>query len=317
MDAIVVSRADPSRFWASLARYRPRAGPGSLRSIPSRRATLSGVLLARYDAVRARVGIGDRHQRGSRKGESAMNHVLLLTATITPRSGLYQSSHNTVRNRLNDYKKAFQVYLDELERGTFSKIVFAENSASDLGEIEALAAERGLADRVVFLRIAPGPTRDVSLFYLELILLIAAFDSSEMRALPADTMFWKVTGRYIIENLGAIVRTAPAVDVYVNSRNHPSRWTDFYLAAFNRRAFEQLFEHNLPAYDNLRSGEEVLRESLGSTPAAGLEVEPRMRRVPRISGTRGHDRFDYGGAKGRARYLARVVLRVLLPKLWI
>lgn len=246
-----------------------------------------------------------------------MNHVLLLTATIAPRSGYYSADHAAPRLRLDDYRRAFAVYLDCLERETFATIVFAENSGHDLAELRALAVERGLADRVIFLPVAPGPVADVNVFYLELDLLIKAFAAPAVAALPADTLFWKVTGRYIVENIDTIVRTAPDADVYVNCRNRPIRWADFYLAAFTRRAFIALLQAHFPAYHTIRSGEEIFRETVDAAPAQGFRVTPRLRHVPRVSGARGRDRFNYGGAKGRLRYLARVAAHKVLPGLWI
>lgn len=246
-----------------------------------------------------------------------MTHVLLLTATIAPRSGYYSTDHGAPRLRLDDYKRAFAVYLDELARGTFATIVFAENSGHDLGELEAMAAERGLADRVIFLPVEPGPVADVNVFYLELDLLIKAFAAPAIAAMPADTMFWKVTGRYIVENIGAIVRTAPVADVYVHCRNRPIRWADFYLIAFTRRAFTELLQANFDAYHTIRTGEEIFRETIDAAPTRGFRIVPRLKYVPRVSGARGRDRFDYGGAKGRLRYLTRVAAHRLLPSLWI
>jgi len=246
-----------------------------------------------------------------------VHHVLLLTATIAPRSGYYSSNHSAPRLRLDDYKRAFAVYLDELARGTFATVIFAENSGHPLDELEAMAAARHLTDRVIFLPVAPGPAVDVNVFYLELDLLIKTFAAPAVAALPEDTLFWKVTGRYIITNIGPIVRTAPAADVYVNCRDRPIRWADFYLAAFTRRAFTTLLEANFEAYHTIRTGEEIFRETVDAAPAQGFRVVPRLMFVPRVSGARGRDRFNYGGAKGRLRYLTRVAAHRLLPRLWI
>lgn len=52
-----------------------------------------------------------------------------------------------------------------------------------------------------------------------------------------DDVVWKVTGRYIIENIVKIVRSRPFdADIYSHKRNYPYRVCELYLLAWNTGA---------------------------------------------------------------------------------
>ncbi|WP_174278815.1 hypothetical protein [Sphingomonas bacterium] len=243
--------------------------------------------------------------------------ILLMTATITPAPGTFLLRHVDPAQRLNDYREALRFYLGELEAGTFARIIFAENSNSDIAELATLARDAGLADRVTFVGVAPGPVGQHSRFFLELDLLKKAFATAALASVPGRTMMWKVTGRYIVRNIGAIVRTAPPLDVYVNSRNHPRKFTDFYLAAFRKDVFAPVLGDRIDDYDTHATGEEILRHQLDARRGGPLSIGLRMRHVPTLEGTRGYDQMRYGGLGYRAKSMVRALLNRWVPGLWI
>lgn len=255
---------------------------------------------------------------GDRRLTATLDNVLLLTATIAPRSNTFQLARTDPGERLEDYCQALSYYLDMLPRGVFRSIVFVDNSGYPLDRLQALVADRGLSDRVDFISYEAEDESQMGRFYLELKLLIEAMGRPPLSQMPASTRIWKVTGRYIVHNIEQIVRSAPRdADLYVNSRNRPRRWTDFYLAAFNHAAFRKVLADHLDDYRARHSGEEVLREQIEQPSVASLRIVPRMRRVPHLTGRRGLDNGKYGAGKDLAKYWLRVAVDRMIPSLWI
>ena len=249
-----------------------------------------------------------------------MENVLLMTATIAPRENTFLLSRHDPEQRKQDYIESLSFYLSVLERGVVSRIIFAENSPAELSDLQDLVRNRGLSDKVDFIKLGEGPEGQLSRFVLELDLLSKAMSNDVADRNPDDTLFWKITGRYIIRNISEIIRTAPNVDFYANSRDYPTKWTDFYLAAFTKNAFRKIFLDRISDYNTLRSGEEILREFIEENKTAGvnaIKVQERMKYVPRLSGIRGHDSGKYGGLRDSAKYYARVVMNRLVPSLWL
>ncbi|SOB81146.1 hypothetical protein SAMN06297144_1420 [Sphingomonas guangdongensis] len=247
-----------------------------------------------------------------------MQNILLLTATIAPKSGTQSLTHANPIARLQNYVDALNIYLGELDRGTMDHLVFAENSGHPLAALEAQVAAKGLTERVTFLSSVSPLGPDNPRFFLELDLLCAAFSDARLPAFPPDARFWKVTGRYVIRNVREIVRTAPAdADIYVNSRTYPVKWSEFFIAAFNQRAFDLVFAHNLERFRTINNGEELLFHLLNEEPPAALTIVQRFRRVVSLSGQRGWDGRRYDDLRGRFGRAVRIVANRLAPGLWI
>src|ERR1700675_3995079 len=75
--------------------------------------------------------------------------ILLMTATITAVNAPLLVRTNPV-DRLHDYEGALDSYLDFIDR-PLDKIVFVENSDSDVTTLRELAERRNLSGRVEFL----------------------------------------------------------------------------------------------------------------------------------------------------------------------
>src|SRR3954471_4308953 len=88
-----------------------------------------------------------RHHRISHHGakngceeEPDMSQVLILTATITPPPGVPILARTDPQLRLQDYIDALKFYL-AVPNHVLDRIIFAENSGSDLSKLRALAEE--------------------------------------------------------------------------------------------------------------------------------------------------------------------------------
>lgn len=248
-------------------------------------------------------------------------NVALITSTISPKPDVLALKVVDASERLSQYCASFSFYLGLLLEGVFDRIVYVDNSGYDLGALRSMAAEKGAAERVEFLSFRPqregaGNNR----LYLELEIVDHFFAQSRTLAAAGDCLVWKITGRYMIKNAGAIVRAAgrrEPFDMIINHRNHPYKVVDFYFVGLNRKAFGLLFAANPEAYRGRKDGEITLREGLDALDAGSLKLVKRLPRVPLIQGVRGHDGSSYGKGKDFLKYLLRSAVDRIFPFLWI
>lgn len=263
----------------------------------------------------------DKKAASPRTGADAAGRVniLLMTATITP-----TNSPSLVRVdpavRLEDYRQALDFYIGQLAgigTGAIERIIFCENSDSDVSVLEALARTRGVADRVEFIarygdRSCPGQDRTLG----ENVLTDHVVDVSRfIRELGDTAVVWKITGRYQVVNLRQMVRTAPKrFDVYCDMRKRPMHWMDLRFIAWTPVGYDRVLR-NMGA----RFGTEP-KEPLMYDYMAALDdplVVKRYRREPLVHGVRGWNGIYYAKGVGLLKYAIRTASRRLLPNLWI
>ena len=251
-----------------------------------------------------------------------MKNILILTATITPRPDVFLLSRKDPAERLDDYLAALQLYLGMLADGTVDGIVFAENSASELGALRS-AVPAALSEFVEFISFyGLDYPQEYARVYGEFKLLDKAMAESRLVTANPAAAFWKITGRYRVTNLRRIIRSRPEnFDFYCNCRNYPVRLVDQYLQAWTAEFYRQYLvgifecfkESEIGAY-----GEIVMRGLLDSWVSKGARIVPRFRVTPAIEGRRGFDNADYGaGAKMKLKLLVRRICNRLLPLFWI
>lgn len=250
--------------------------------------------------------------------------LVLLTATVTPPAGVPALLRTEPADRLEDYRRALAFYLG-LPASTVDRIVFAENSASDLGVLEALVDERSQGKDVELLSFhgldypvehgrGVGETR---------LIETALARSRLLGGLGEDGVFWKITGRLRIRNLDRLVATAPEnLTLYADFRRFPRPWVDTRVFACTPAGFRGLFSRRVERmrHDELaRTGysapeEWLFGELLPECPNG--RVVPRLRVEPVIHGYSGFG-DDYARLSRRLWSAARGVSRRLLPGLWI
>src|SRR5215210_2588345 len=219
-----------------------------------------------------------------------------MTATIKPPAGVPALQRVDPGDRLADYERALEFYLG-LPATVLDRVVFAENSGSDLSSLEHLA-ERDAGDKDVELLSFDGLDYPVEYGRAvgETRLIDTALGRSRLLgALAADEPFWKVTGRLRFTNLDRLIATAPVgPELYIDFRRFPRRWVDIRIFACTPRAFRELFvsREALMRQDELdRSGysapeERLFEELLPQRERA--RVAPRLRLEPRVEGYSGH-----------------------------
>ena len=248
-----------------------------------------------------------------------MPRVLLLTATVTPPPDVPALARTDPATRLQDYASALSFYLG-LVGTTFDRIVFADNSNTDLGVLQALAASSPAASRVEFLTFH-GLDHPASFGrgYGEFKLVDHAMRHAAF--LAGDVVVWKCTGRYVVRNIDELVGDRPAVDVYCHLRDHPARLCELYLMSFTRHGHEAAIRG---AYRSLRndavagvhSNEEVAFRQLVDAWPADVTVVRRFLHTPHVEGVRGWNNRRYGG-KHSPKTVIRRMARVVAPWLWI
>lgn len=264
-------------------------------------------------------------QRSSaRAGRSARPATVLLTATIAPPHGVPALVRTDPAERLEDYKRALAFYLG-LPDSSVGRIVFAENSASDLSALEKLTAQRGSGKDVELLSFfgldypvehgrGVGETK---------LIATALSRSRILHALDDDEAFWKITGRLRIRNFERLVATAPErTTLYADFRRLPRPWVDTRVFACTPAGFRTLFaprmermRHDELAAAGYSAPEEWLYGELLQE-GANISLVPRLRVEPQIHGYSGFG-DDYARPSRRLWCTARAMTRRLVPGLWI
>lgn len=243
--------------------------------------------------------------------------ILLMTSTIAPRSDTFLLKVIDPSDRLAQYETALRFYLELIDAGAIAEIVYADNSGYPLDSLQAIAAEVGYGDRVEFISYTATVDQNNSRYYLEIHLIDEAMTRSARLTAAPETVIWKITGRYLLRNAGAIIRSYPAqADLYINLRNHPYETLDFYFVGFRRGSYTQHIGRDFAEFAGTENGEDVLRRKVEAG-FDGVTVVPRFRVTPRLNGIRGFDGSKYGGLSDTTKYYTRRWANTLVPRLWI
>jgi hypothetical protein len=242
-----------------------------------------------------------------------------MTATVAPPPGVGGLRHYDVAQRRQEYLAALDVYLDP-ESGV-ERVVFAENSDSDLSPMRELSEHKGAAGRFETLPVPRADRVEPRSIGEARIVRYAMEHSPTLQGLLPRQHVWKVTGRYILRNLRRLIETAPDTDLYINVRRWPLLWCDTYAYAFTRAGFERYVEPATSAIEHDKSpdriGEKTVAREIMNFLDAGAPIVPRFKYEPRVDGVRGSDLVSYGSPKQRVKYATRVAVRRLAPGLWI
>jgi len=77
-------------------------------------------------------------------------NILILTATITPKTGVPNLRRSDPALRLQDYSKSLEFYITLLDANV-DFIIFCDNSSSDISTLKQAASKKGHKDRVEFI----------------------------------------------------------------------------------------------------------------------------------------------------------------------
>jgi hypothetical protein len=247
--------------------------------------------------------------------------TLLLSATITPPSGVPGLVRTDPADRLRDYAGVLGFYLGLLGHSV-DGLVFAENSGSDLAPLRALAARASSPERVEFVSF-PGLDHPPAYgrAYGEFKLVDHVMSNSRLiRERPASAKVWKITGRYRVVNLRQLILRAPRqYDLYCNSRNWPFRWLDLGLIGWSVAGYDATLRGIYPELreDLLGDPPEIRMRSLVDRMDPQVRIVRRYTVEPRIDGIRGWDGRSYAHGINGLKFQVRRIARIVSPWIWI
>ena len=253
-----------------------------------------------------------------RKGNLNITVALIMTATVTPPANAPGLMRVDPKLRMGDYVSALDFYIGELGK-SIDYIIFVDNSDADLSPLQKLAETRGVSSTVNLIAY-PGLDYppEYGRCYGEMRLLNYAMANSVVRALPIGTVFWKVTGRYKVRNLGALVCARPSdAAFYCDMRIGSSPWMDMRVMSWTRDGFEGILtdfhEEIREDINQGRPGEETaylqLGPRIGSTPVCLC-----LNREPLIDGIRAYDNQNWSQGRQRIVYHLRQLQRLVLRR---
>jgi hypothetical protein len=230
---------------------------------------------------------------------SGSTDVLLLTATVSPRQDQPKLAVVDPAERLEEYRKALEHYSQLLESGVIAGIIFAENSNYDLAKLAALFPSA----RIEWLSIDPGSHRpDFHRGYAEFKLIDAALARSSFLQRPShDVRIWKVSGRYVVRNLGRVVRWSPRkFDLYASIARD---WFEMSIIAWSPTAHQQLMQGIWRHFASAEAPERILYRLLQVPNTRTLRVVRSFTWPPVIEGRRGTDGSPFQGRRTRYRFM--------------
>ena len=247
--------------------------------------------------------------------------ILIMTATLNPPDGVPNLKRVDHVLRRMDYMDALRFYLG-LPDEVLDRIVFLENSAGDLSDLQQLAREEGKRKQVEFisfqgLDFPPAYGRA----YGEFKMLDYGFQNSKLlQVLDETECFWKVTGRLKVLNLQKLIAKTPrSYDVLIDFMRRPTSMVDLRFLSCSRGGYRRHFEG---LYDALREDTKKMSAEgylflQWSAIYRELNIVPRHIRQPKIRGVGGQHNVDYLGGINVTKYWIRAIARTLMPNLWI
>jgi hypothetical protein len=246
---------------------------------------------------------------------SSRTKILMMTATITPPPGVNARSDPAVR--LGDYSRALSFYLQQIGRG-IDRIVFIENSNSDLTTLRSLADKAGLIECCEFIGFAGLDYPSAYGYgYGEFKLLDHGMaEAQALHEIGSRSIVTKVTGRYIVRNLMRLLRHLPdEVDVMCDIRKRTWPWVDMRVMCWTPEGYQAVLRG---VYSKLRDDlnrlppEMVLsRHLMESQSRASIQV--RFPFELHVRGARGYDNRDWMDGHYFIKHYVRACARQLLP----
>jgi hypothetical protein len=257
---------------------------------------------------------------------SAKNHtpgVLLLTAAIDTDPGMRNNQRSNSDLRRGDYKDGLKHYFSALPP-EIEDILFCENTGADLTDFESMKEEAARAGRRLHIRGFKGQTpASLGKGVCEFEILDVANRWLAER-FPDETPVWKITGRLILRNVSALIRSRPEnAEVYVDMRSVPligeklggNDWAEMRMICYTIGAYQRYLQGKGPSCGYVT--EKGLFRLLQEVRAVGANVQPRFRVQPRFSGICGGSNKDYQSLEYQLKDGVRAVSRVVVPGLWL
>ncbi len=260
--------------------------------------------------------------------------VVLMTATITPPKNAVALKRVDCKQRENDYAEALKYYLSIPDQYV-DRIIFAENSNSDLSNLKKVVNDTSHNKTVEFLEYKNGNNfpPQYGRGYGELKLIDYAVDNSKI--LTEDDFIWKVTGRYKLLNIIKLIKTQPKrFSIYCDLRKYRINAADTRAYAFTLQGYRRYLYnkyHHLKKLDELNGPKNMIMSEIAwfSLIYANIRNEfvrddfdelifPRLKYVPHFEGMMGGSKnYSFDSPKEKRKYVLKSIIRRIFPNIWV
>ncbi len=237
-----------------------------------------------------------------------MKNILLLTSTIRPKPNQPQLKLADPAERLKDYDEALKFHCHLLEQGIVDKIVYVDNSGFDLSCLSEHYPSPDI-EWVSFYDLDYDPSYHRG--YGEFRLIDHAFTHAEtFRHMDSTDRVWKVTGRYMVKNLGRVIAmTPPSFDLYCNVSNG---WAEMGFMAWSRHGYEHHIKSLWQKFATGKAPELILAEKILATTHTPCRIVTTFFWPPFIVGRRGTDGTNFQGRLTPVRFALEAAAKLAL-----
>jgi len=265
--------------------------------------------------------IGNHRRRLASSSGHLAPSCIFLTATIAPPQVAVARSDPKIR--LRDYLTSLEFY-NSLPSAIIDRILFVDNSGSDIGPIEEFVRSR-INDKTVEIISFQGNEHAIShgKAYGEFKLL--DFGLQHTALLSTNDRFWKVTGRLRVLNLVDLIASVRTpYDVLCDLHNFPwigtgktfaNHWMDLRLFSCTYSAYQKVFAGKYEELGPLIN-QQVLYDIVMAS-RIELNILPRFTEQPILAGISGRHERDYHTGVQKIKTLMRGCIRKTVPSIWI
>ena len=246
-----------------------------------------------------------------------MKRVLIITATLEPPKDAFKLKRVDVESRKEDYINALEFYTEKLEKNILDYIVFVDNSNYDLKFLK----DKFNNDRIEYISFYgldynPKSSRG----YGEFKLLDYAMENSKVVNQNRDNgVYYKITGRYILKNIGKLMHNFEKKDkneLYCNCRDIPSKWADMYFLGWKYDFYLKNVKELYKKFDYIITKENpelTFRKYIDNK--KDQNIKKRFSEPAELIGVRGFDNQQYEEEKYKE--IIRKIIYKYLPFVWI
>lgn len=239
-------------------------------------------------------------------------NIVLLTATIQPKTVQHQLALTNASERLLDYTRALEFYSSKIRVGGIDKVIFVDNSGYDLNELSAKFHNEHIEFISFYDLDYPSHFHRG---YGEFRLIDYAHkNSSVLKELNNNDRVWKITGRYVIKNILNFIRFSPRkFDLYIND-NSKKKWINMEIMAWNPKGFKHVIQDVWKNFSGSLPPELMLCKIINDLDKNEIKFVKKYFYPPLIYGRRGSDGSSFLGRLGYIRYAINLVKKgIYLP----
>jgi hypothetical protein len=268
-----------------------------------------------YSILRVKNRIPDSSAQQPRAG-------LIMSATLTP--PVKAVARSNPMERLEDYLEALRYYL-ELPSTVIDRILFIDNSASDLAPLHQLASEIPHTKDIELISFSGNEhPYQFGKAYGEFKLMDFGLEKTTLFG-PEDVI-WKTTGRLKFLNLAKMNACSAKFpfDILCDLHNVPwvgsGKWhnhqnMDLRVFAFRMSAYNALLRGLWHSREQGFDAEFFYHEMMMKNSA--YRIVPRFPLQPRLQGISGRHQRDYQSPSQQVKDSIRSTLRRVIPWLWL